>query len=166
MDLIKTDRLILRRLMAQDAAPIAALLGDIDVSRWLTRVPHPYGLSDAQEFIEHPSAANDLVFGITNDSTLMGCVTIKEELGYWLGVPFWGHGFGSEAVHALVSHYFSVSDRTLMSGHMLKNEASQAILRKLGFEDSRVEPAHCLALKQYMQIQKMQLSKARREARS
>ena len=41
MPTITTDRLILRPLAAEDAQPIASLVGNWNVARWLAQVPFP-----------------------------------------------------------------------------------------------------------------------------
>ena len=50
---IVTPRLRLRPPQAADAEAIAALLDDHDVVRMLSRVPWPYTLSDAEDFIRN-----------------------------------------------------------------------------------------------------------------
>ena len=102
---IETERLVLRPLEVRDASAIARLIGNLAVSRWLTVVPHPYTLEDALEFIEHISGPWDRA--ITRDSEVIGVVGIKDSLGYWLGQPFWGHGYMREAAGALVDTWFA-----------------------------------------------------------
>ncbi len=104
-DPIETERLLLRPPVPADAPAIARLVGDFEVSRWLAVVPHPYTLEDALEFIEHISGRWDRA--ITRDGELIGVVGITTSLGYWLGQPFWGCGYMSEAAGALVDAWFS-----------------------------------------------------------
>ena len=50
-DIFTTKRLQLRQLHPSDADQVTDLVSDIDVARWLTRVPHPYTRKDADDFL-------------------------------------------------------------------------------------------------------------------
>jgi RimJ/RimL family protein N-acetyltransferase len=55
------------------------------------------------------------------------------EFGYWLGKPFWGLGYATEAAHRLVSHAFVALDQgTVHAGWFYDNPASGRVLAKLG----------------------------------
>lgn len=130
----------LRALDARDAEAMAAGLSDLDVARNLIAVPHPYTVEDAREFLAGPAASRDtLAFAVEVEGVFAGCVSIDAqgrapELGYWLAKPFWGRGVGSAAARALVDLVFSATDLdALASGHFVDNEASAAVLAKLGF---------------------------------
>ena len=155
--LISTNRLTLGPLQSDDAADITTLMGDFDVARWLTMVPHPYMRADALEFIEGLTR-NDNVWGITTDGPLIGVVSIKPELGYWLGKPYWNQGIMSEAATAVVAAYFDNTDTTLMSGYHLGNAGSEKVLRKLGFEKGGTRKAFAKSTQTYVTIQKMSLT--------
>ncbi len=156
---IHTDRLILRSFQDADAARVAELIGNLAVSRWLTRVPYPYSPQDARSFFAR-HAADDMVFAVTHVGHLIGCCSIGEELGYWLGEPFWGNGYASEAATALVDRYFEASSDPIQSGYILGNSASAGVLSKLGFRPNRREQAVCLALNSMVTLQKMTLSQS------
>ena len=47
-DPIRTARLTLRPLAETDRLSMAAALSDIEVSKWLARVPHPFGPEDVR----------------------------------------------------------------------------------------------------------------------
>jgi RimJ/RimL family protein N-acetyltransferase len=69
---------------------------------------------------------------------VIGCVGAhaqKEggfEIGYWFGRPYWGLGYGSEAVGAFVAEARRLGP--LAAGHFVDNPASGRLLRKVGFE--------------------------------
>ena len=51
------------------------------------------------------------MFAIALDGALIGMSgldprTDGAELGYWLGVPFWGRGYATEAVRAVIDYAF------------------------------------------------------------
>ncbi|MGB3245412.1 MAG: GNAT family N-acetyltransferase [Sulfitobacter sp.] len=152
---IETGRLVLRRFELHHAAELAKLIGEIDVARWLTRVPHPYSVADAVEFINRPSIKSGLVFAITSDGNLIGGISLQEELGYWLGKPFWGFGYATQATRALIEHYFATYEKDVRSGHILGNQASRSVLRKHGFEDTQVDAVHSSALGRDVSVQRM-----------
>ena len=148
---LATDRLILRAPGLQDAARIADLINDIDVARMLVRVPHPYALTNAEDFIARMSAERrpgDQALVIEHrEMGPIGVVglhpqpepsplgfTLQPELGYWLGRTFWGRGFATEAVSAVLSWARdALGFRTLASGHFADNPASGRVLAKADF---------------------------------
>ena len=57
------------------------------------------------------------------------------EIGYWLGVPYWGHGYATEAVRAAIDHAFGeLGHDTLRAGARVSNPASRRVLEKCGFQ--------------------------------
>ncbi|MGZ3365573.1 MAG: GNAT family N-acetyltransferase, partial [Caulobacteraceae bacterium] len=69
------------------------------------------------------------------------------EMGYWIGKPFWGRGFATEAAAGAL-HWASKdwSRRAIASGHFAGNAASANVLIKSGFlYTGEVQKRHCLA---------------------
>jgi RimJ/RimL family protein N-acetyltransferase len=57
------------------------------------------------------------------------------ELGYWLGVPYWGNGYATEALHAVVDYAFTdLEHDSLQAGARVTNPASRRVLEKCGFQ--------------------------------
>ena len=143
---ISTDRLTLRPLQTRDAGRIAYLAGDYDVARMCARVPHPYPVLSAEGWLELQAGARrkgeEFAFAITRPRDgLIGCCGVTRrggepvcELGYWLGRPYWGEGFATEAA-AAVMHWAreTLGADSFLAGHFLDNPASARVLRKLGF---------------------------------
>ncbi|MBD3663233.1 GNAT family N-acetyltransferase [Sulfitobacter aestuariivivens] len=161
---IHTRRLTLRPIAPDDAPQITALIGDYDVARWLTLVPHPYALSDAQTFISNIRNLGQH-WAIVADASLIGVVSIRSELGYWLGKPYWGRGYMTEAASAVVSDHFDETSAPLNSGFHLGNAASAQVLRKLGFVAGGTRTAFSSASKEEVTIQEMTLTRADWQAR-
>jgi len=138
---IDTARLRLRPLTPEDAARIAALCADPEVSRWLARVPHPYALADAEAFLMSVAENGDRTWAIASPGEgLVGVVGIDGpdgnlELGYWLGRPYWGRGWMSEAARAAVDAAFAEGAGALQSGAFEGNHASLAIQARLDFRE-------------------------------
>ncbi|WP_299961751.1 GNAT family N-acetyltransferase [uncultured Roseobacter sp.] len=162
---IHTDRLELRPFRDADADAVTALIGNPEVARWLTRVPHPYTAEDARQFFARDTEEAQ-VYAITLSDMAIGGCSIEDELGYWLGMPYWGQGYATEATHALLVRHFEAGVPDLKSGYVLGNFGSKRVLEKLGFVDTRVEKVHSVPLKQSVQVQKMVLSAQYWEARS
>ena len=56
------------------------------------------------------------------------------ELGYWLGVPYWGRGIVPEAAREVLRHAFEdLNLKRVWCGYYDGNEKSRRVLEKLGF---------------------------------
>jgi RimJ/RimL family protein N-acetyltransferase len=145
---IDTARLALRPLREDDDARIFALFANWEVVRFLSSPPWPYAPEDARAFMRTRMApeSDAIERAITRDGELIGAIgaIIKPAsavqrargymLGYWLGQPYWGHGYMSEAARAFIAHVFAtIPDDTLYSGAFTVNAASLRIQEKLGF---------------------------------
>ncbi len=136
---MRSQRLSYRPLEAADASRIAALAGDWDIARMTSRIPHPYSLVDADLWIAS-IGGDEFVRGVEHDGVLIGAVGYIEsegaqaEIGYWIGKPWWGHGFATEAARTLMDYCFHVIGfRRLTCGHFVDNPASARVIAKLGF---------------------------------
>jgi RimJ/RimL family protein N-acetyltransferase len=140
---LETERLILRAPRLEDAEAIAALVNDRRIAENTSRIPHPYGLADAQAFLTAITTDDsEISFLIgTSNRSIIGCCGIAKldgetpEIGYWLGVPFWGKGYATEAARAVIDHAFGDLDYdTLLAGARVSNPASRRVLQKCGFQ--------------------------------
>ncbi len=58
----------------------------------------------------------------------------EAELGYWIGVPFWGRGLIPEACECLISYAFdTLGMERLWCGYFDGNEKSKRVQEKCGF---------------------------------
>jgi RimJ/RimL family protein N-acetyltransferase len=137
---MRSQRLSYRPLKGADASRIASLAGEWDVARMTSRIPHPYSLVDADLWIA--SIGNDeFVRAVQHNGDLIGAVGYIEaedkeeaEIGYWIGKPWWGRGYATEAARALMEHCFGDCEfRRLTCGHFIDNPASARVIAKLGF---------------------------------
>jgi RimJ/RimL family protein N-acetyltransferase len=147
-EVIRTERLLLRPLRPTDAETMLALFGDWDVVRRLSTPPWPYTLADAVEFIQPrmtPTPA-EAAFAIALDGRFVGGIgtRMKEaghvqaasgpNLGYWLGQPYWGRGYMTEAARGVIAWAFATGlGETIYSGAFADNAASVQVQAKLGF---------------------------------
>jgi RimJ/RimL family protein N-acetyltransferase len=139
---LETERLVLRAPHLEDVKAVATLANDRRIAEMTTRIPHPYSLADAAAFVsavgENDGAAT---FAITLDGKrLIGFCGVEPrrdgpELGYWLGVAYWGHGYATEAARAVIDHAFTtLGCERLVSGARVSNPASRRVLEKCGFQ--------------------------------
>lgn len=162
-DVIKSKRLILRRHELADAAEMARLIGDWDVISWLTTPPYPYGLADAEWFLNDDMSAE--TFAITMDGQYLGNVGLHGvsekaalEFGFWLGKPYWGQGLMTEAAKAVIGDHFGSFDSPLLSGYLKGNAASDNVLRKLRFRNTEIVMRDSVPQGKNMQLQRMELT--------
>ena len=144
---LATERLYLRALRHADAGAIARLANDRRVVENTASMPHPYTLADAKDFLRRVETSPDeTALAITlNDGTLIGGCGLKRdrsnttEIGYWLGVPYRGQGYATEAARALIDHAFGdLGLDRLEADARVSNPASRRVLEKCGFQWSRV----------------------------
>lgn len=143
---LETRRLVLRAFAFSDVPRIARYAGDLSVSRMLARVPHPYTEAHASAFVGDMLASNATGDGLglaiarkKEPGALIGSISFTRdgataEIGWWLGPPYWGRGFATEAVTAMVALAFREPrlDR-LTAGAFAGNGASLRVQEKLGF---------------------------------
>jgi RimJ/RimL family protein N-acetyltransferase len=140
---IETERLVLRAPRFEDANTIATLVNDRRIAENTLRIPHPYGLTDAQSFITGANASDgETVFLVTKrDATVVGACGVakrageRPEIGYWVAVPFWGKGYATEAARAVIDYAFGdLGYDVLLGGARVSNPASRRVLEKCGFQ--------------------------------
>jgi RimJ/RimL family protein N-acetyltransferase len=140
---LETKRLTLRAPRLEDAKAVAVLANDRRIAENTARIPHPYKLSDAENFVAAANGADgEALFLVTlRDGTIMGACGVSTpegqppELGYWLGVEHWGKGYTTEALHAVIDYAFGAFDHAaLHAGARVTNPASRRVLEKCGFQ--------------------------------
>jgi RimJ/RimL family protein N-acetyltransferase len=153
---LATARLRLRTPRREDATAIAALANDRRIAENTARIPHPYTLADAEGFLRYlEETETETAFAITRaDDALMGiCGLLMKprkppEIGYWLGVPYWGQGYATEAARAMIDHAFEdLGLERLEAGARVSNPASRRVLEKCGYQWSGVtlQRVHAIA---------------------
>lgn len=136
---MNTRRLQLRPLRFDDAERIAGLAGTWEVASMTGRIPYPYSAEDAQHWLTG-LADGEVVYGITLNGDLIGICgytaddTRSAEMGYWIGQPYWGQGYATEAARHLMEHGFTRGRlKRFTCCHFTENPASQRVIQKLGF---------------------------------
>ena len=103
---IRGERLLLRPPRMSDSGPLSLYAGDERVAKMTAMIPHPYPPGAAEAFIAAATSGRSpeaiWVIDATPDdgAEMVGVIGVKHghaELGYWIGPPFWGTGYASEA---------------------------------------------------------------------
>jgi RimJ/RimL family protein N-acetyltransferase len=163
---LKTERLVLRAPSMSDVSALVALAGNRRVAENTARIPHPYIAADAEGLLASINhKASETVFAIELDGALIGMSgldprTDGAELGYWLGVPFWGCGYATEAVRAVIDYAFSeLGHEVLHSGARVSNPASRRVLEKCGFQWTGVQLCRIRAINSAAPIDRFRLDR-------
>jgi RimJ/RimL family protein N-acetyltransferase len=142
---LATERLRLRAYRADDAARIQTLAGERDVAEMTSTIPHPYPDGAAERWIIQQAQSwqqgTAVTFAVTlrNKDEIIGAVGLlngernEAEIGYWIGIPYQGKGYCTEAVEALIG--FGIAELGItrfFARHLKRNPASGAVLRNAG----------------------------------
>ena len=141
-----TERLLLRSFTLEDAGDVQRLIGDQDIASTLTNTPHPYKNGMAEEWIRScyqkfkKDEALNFVITLRTDKNLIGAIELRldqknenAELGYWIGKPYWNHGYCTEAAKAVVAYSFEVLKlNRIHAKYFKRNPASGRVLEKIG----------------------------------
>ena len=152
----RTERLLLRPGWAEDAPALAKAIADEAIVRNLALAPWPYGLEEAEAFLQGPRdpvLPTFLLFRRTaGEPELVGGAGFGRkpgggvEIGYWIARAHWGHGYALEAGRQLIEIARTIGLPRLEAGHFIDNPASGRVLEKLGFRPTgRTVPRHSCA---------------------
>lgn len=169
-----TDRLCLRPFRRDDGPLVRLLAGEYDVAYNVLAVPHPYPEGAAEAWIEtHPAEIEQnrgLILALTRreDGVLLGSMGLHFdveqgliELGYWVGVPYWGQGYATEAGRAMRDLAFSFPWLEKLYGRVFtRNPASAAVLRKLGMVPEGVLRKHLVRFEERVDVEYYGLMRA------
>lgn len=171
---LHSDRLILRPYRRADAGNVQKLAGHKIIAEMTANIPHPYLDGMAEHWIsKHESwfenrEAIILAIELASSGEHIGTISITQikessgNLGYWIGVPYWGNGYCTEAARLLVQYVFAKFGLELIyARHLPENPASGKVMINNGFsyskdvsEDDRVLKHYELAKNQWQQINK------------
>ena len=128
------------------------LVGAKDVAATTLRIAYPYTEQDARDFLELAKDPDKLWLAITlrKDGRQIGGIGLRvdqqhqhAELGYWLGVAYWGQGYATEAAREVLRYGFEdLRLHRIFASHFKHNPASGRILRKLGMHHEGCQREH------------------------
>lgn len=147
---LETRRLWLRWPRAADVGAFVDLASDPSVALWTAHIPHPYTREAAEAFVLRARTANGE--GLTLALALalrgrpqeaIGGLELTPDgagsarLGYWLGQPFRKQGYMAEAIEALVSMVYGLTEIAAIEAEVRPdNAASLGVLDGLGFREA------------------------------
>ena len=142
---LETPRLYLRQWQDSDAEQLYALARDPRVGPIAGWPPHK-DLQDSR-FVLREILQTEESYAIVLKETgeVIGSIGLRRdsdlasgdgerELGYWLGVPFWGKGYMPEAAREVLRHAFEdLQLDVVWCGYYEGNAQSKRVQEKLGF---------------------------------
>ncbi len=144
---LHTERLILNRPTYEDRDDFVLQINSTeDFSKNLFNITYPYSKENYEQWLpicdEGIEKGTSYRFAIRENEIgkLIGLIGLhidkthqKAELGYWLGKDFWGNGYLTETVNAVLKFGFEeLSLNKIYATHFLYNPASEKVMQKSG----------------------------------
>ena len=158
---METERLILRPWREEDVESLFEYARDPRVGPIAGWPPHT-SVENSREIIRTVlSEPETYAVCLKEDNRAIGSVGLmigekswlrlpesEGEIGYWIGVPFWGRGLIPEAVRALIRYAFAdLRLESLWCGYFTCNDRSRRVQEKCGFlHDHTRENVYCAML--------------------
>jgi RimJ/RimL family protein N-acetyltransferase len=149
---LETARLRLRPYCESDIGELLPLIGTREVAATTLRIAHPYTEQNARDFfvlMQEPGRVW-LAISLRADGRQIGGIGLTvdrqhqhAELGYWLGTPYWGKGYATEAAREMLRYGFEdLGLHRIFASHFKHNPASGRILVKLGMRYEGCQREH------------------------
>lgn len=175
--ILKTNRLILRSWKEEDAEQLYKYAKDPSVGP-MAGWPVHTGVENSRQIIKDVlSDEETYAVVLKNENLPIGSIGLRighksnlplgsdeGEIGYWIGVPYWGQGLIPEAVQELMRHGFEeLGLKVIWCGYFDGNEKSRRVQEKCGFKyhhtekniewhimnDIRTEHVNCITKEQW-----------------
>ena len=138
------NSLVLMRPLAREDIPQIRRLAAAEEIANNTYVPHPYPPEAADEFVQKTRDQwrkdEACVFAVVESASgeFAGCMGIhfqpahnRAEIGYWIGVPYWGRGLATAALRLIVQFGFEeLGLNRIAAAHLHGNLASGRVMQK------------------------------------
>lgn len=146
---IETDRLLLKNISYDDREFILKQFSDDDVNRYLFDAEPLTSLEEADELIDfyvepEPRGQHRWILTLKEDGTKIGtcgfhCWDTKDgyvEVGYDMQKAYWGQGYMSEAMKAILAFARQEMKVTQIDANIaVENQKSSNLVKRFGFED-------------------------------
>lgn len=178
---LETERLILRPWNEEDAGDLYEYAKDPQVGPIAGWPPHT-SVENSREIIKDVlSAEETYAVVLKEEQKAVGSIGLmtgsasnldipdeEGEIGYWIGVPFWGQGLIPEAVGEMLRHGFEdLHLEKIWCGYFDGNKNSKRVQEKCGFvyhhtnenihwelmDDIRTEHVTCMTKEQWVKMQ-------------
>lgn len=174
---LETEHLLLRQWRESDAETLYKYASDPCVGTaagWPPHINIDHSLEVIRKVFSRPE-----VYAVVLKSPRepVGCIGLvpnnspeigknDAEVGYWIGAPFWGQGFTTEALCEFLRYCFEdLGYNAVWSGYYDGNDRSAGVLKKCGFtyhhteNDKPCELMHDIRTEHFMRITKKEWSK-------
>jgi RimJ/RimL family protein N-acetyltransferase len=137
---LRTARLVLDQPTADDIDLVTEYCRDPVFEQFMS-TPWPYQRSDAEKFVGTVVPRNwakdaEYTWAVRSGGEFAGMLgfrTGNRDIGFWLGAPFRGRGYMTEAVGVLLDWAFEQDGRDVLWECYIGNLDSAGVARKAGF---------------------------------
>tara|TARA_Y100000310_G_scaffold251715_1_gene258322 strand:+ start:38748 stop:39269 length:522 start_codon:yes stop_codon:yes gene_type:complete len=142
----KTEDFVIRSFKKGDEESLQEHINHKSVYRYTLRVPYPYTIKDAREWIERNMSLDkkkkkdeiNLAIEVKGDVVGgIGFIKIekhKAEIGYWIGKRLWNKGIMTRAVKLMTKFAFNnLKLRRIYATINPRNKGSARVLEKCGY---------------------------------
>jgi [ribosomal protein S5]-alanine N-acetyltransferase len=164
---LRATRLLLRSIKREDIPALVRLAGAREIAATTLGIPHPYAVEDAHNYIAKSEgdflAGRSVSFAICTlpEGEFCGAVGLaiseahrRAELGYWIGVPFWGRGYATEAASAVIEFGFEdLRLNRIYAHYSAGNIGSQRVLQKIGMRHEGRSDQHVQKWDRFIDIE-------------
>jgi RimJ/RimL family protein N-acetyltransferase len=151
-----TERLVLRPLQLEDAPEMQRLAGDREIASTTLTIPHPYEDGMAEAWIrstwEQHQKGEAIALAIVErqQQAFLGIIGLhlrpeheRAEMGYWIGQPYWGRGYVTEAARRMLRYGFEeLGLNRIYASHFGHNPASGRVMQKIGMRYEGLSRQH------------------------
>lgn len=142
--MLKTERLILRKIFPEDAEMVYKWMSDPEVckyERWNVHKNSDFTRGYIIEVFDGYKSDYTYQWGIELNKTLIGSISIvnvddfdqKAVMRYCIEKNFWSNGYATEAVKAVLKYMFiEIGINRIEASHSVNNKASGRVLEKAG----------------------------------
>lgn len=152
---ITTERLRLRKFELSDAERVQELCNNYNIYKSTINLPYPYHLENAINWINthKENFDNDRLYEFAisdkNSGTLYGAIGLSNnknhkngEVAYFIGEEFWGRGYGTEALTAIINFAFDYKNyHRIYARFFESNPASGRMMQKakMAYEGKQID---------------------------
>jgi [ribosomal protein S5]-alanine N-acetyltransferase len=146
-----TNRLVLRDYKEDDLDSLVSQINDLEVTKNLSMVPHPYTIKGGREYLaraiekqnQKPRTDYSFAIELQDQSGVIGCFGLHSidrydgtaTAGCWLGQDYWRKGYMSEAAERVLRFAFNTLKlRRINSEAFVENIGSNKMQQNLGFQ--------------------------------
>ncbi|RKX32096.1 MAG: GNAT family N-acetyltransferase [Verrucomicrobia bacterium] len=155
---LATERLNLRPFTLADAEFVRELAGAPAIYATTQNIPHPYEEGMAEKWIAthasnfYEGRGVQLAITLKEAGRLVGAIALtarpahkRAELGYWIGLPYWGNGYCTEAAREVIRYGFeTLGLHKINAHHLSENPASGRVMEKAGMSREGIMVDHFL----------------------